>query len=80
MEMANWKIEDIFEVACPACGTAIEFWKDDVKRKCSCGRVSFNPRLEDLCLSWCDGAEDRLGNRDIAEWKAERAVGREPPG
>jgi hypothetical protein len=75
MDPANWKLEDIFEIHCPACGAAVEFWKDDVKRTCSCGRVSFNPRLGDICLSWCDGAEECLGNKDISEWKDERSRG-----
>jgi hypothetical protein len=78
MNPANWKIEDIFETACPACGELIEFWKDDVKRRCGCGHICFNPRLGNLCLSWCEKAEECLGNQDIAEWKQKRA--NEAPG
>jgi hypothetical protein len=75
MNPANWKIEDIFESPCPSCGASIEFWKDDIKRRCSCCRVNFNPRLGNLCLSWCDRADDCLGNQDILEWKAKLASG-----
>ena len=79
MDPANWKFEDIFEAACPACGAPIEFWKDDVKRACpSCKRTAFNPRLGNLCLAWCAQAEECLGNRDIREWK-EGAAGRGCP-
>jgi hypothetical protein len=72
MNPSNWKIEDIFEHPCVACGRPIEFWKDDVKRVCDCGRANFNPRLGGLCLSWCESAEDCLGDRDLGEWKRSR--------
>jgi len=75
MNPANWKIEDIFESPCAACGLILEFWKDDVKRSCSCGKVNFNPRLGNLCLAWCERAEDCLGNQDIVEWKVKNAGG-----
>jgi hypothetical protein len=78
MNPMNWKIEDIFEVLCVSCGTSIEFWKDDVKRTCSCGKVIFNPRLGNLCLAWCDKAEECLGNRDISEWKEKNGIDSEP--
>ena len=34
-----WKPEDIFEVSCPVCGASVEFFKDDVSRKCQIVRV-----------------------------------------
>jgi hypothetical protein len=78
MNPMNWKIEDIFEVSCASCGAAIEFWKDDVKRTCSCGKVTFNPRLGNLCLVWCQRAEECLGNQDIREWKERNMLDPEP--
>ncbi len=79
MNPAYWKIEDIFESPCIACGKPIEFWKDDVKRVCSCGQVSFNPRLGNLCLVTCKKAEECLGNQDIGEWKRKNDVVLLPP-
>lgn len=76
MSPLYWKIEDIFESPCPGCGQPIEFWKDDVKRSCPCGRLVFNPRLGNLCLSWCERAEECLGNSDLDDWKAHRGTGR----
>ena len=56
-----WKSDDIFEVACPHCKRAMEFFKDDVKRKCDCGKVVFNPKLDLGCAAWCPAAADCVG-------------------
>ena len=70
MDPSNWTFNDIKERPCPHCGTAIEFWKDDVKRKCpNCGKESFNPSLDNTCLSWCDKAAECIDSMDIEEWK-----------
>ena len=42
-----WKAGDIFEAPCPHCGGVIEFWKDDLRRRCrKCGKKVANPRLD----------------------------------
>lgn len=57
-----WKPEDVFETPCPACGRAVEFFKDDVTRKCkNCGHKFPNPRLDMGCAEWCPYAEKCLG-------------------
>ena len=56
-----WKSDDIFEVTCPHCKAPIEFFKDDVKQKCKCGKVVFNPRLDLGCAVWCPVAADCVG-------------------
>jgi len=57
-----WKADDIFEAPCPHCGAAIEFWKDDPRRRCrACGRVAPNPRFDMGCATWCKLAEACLG-------------------
>jgi hypothetical protein len=54
-----WKPEDIFNVRCPACGSPVEFFKDDPERNCpKCGRTCRNPRLDLACLAWCKHADD----------------------
>ncbi|MBN1289831.1 MAG: hypothetical protein JXA49_09375 [Actinobacteria bacterium] len=54
-----WKPEDIYEVKCPECGNMIEFFKDDVARKCrSCGTKLKNPKLDMGCVEWCRYAEE----------------------
>ena len=79
MNPGFWRPKDVAENKCPSCGGIIEFWKDDIKRKCTeCGLYVFNPKLETLCLSWCDRAVECLGNMDIAEWKKQTEGMREP--
>ncbi len=57
-----WKPEDIFEINCPGCGTAIEFWKDEPKLKClKCGELIVNPKLDLGCAEWCKYAKECLG-------------------
>jgi ribosomal protein S27E len=52
-----WKKGDIFDVPCPDCGREVEFFKDDVRRRCSCGRTIVNPKLDLACAEWCQSAE-----------------------
>ena len=42
-DRSSWTADDIFDVACPFCGTQTEFFRDDMKRTCpGCGaRVEF---------------------------------------
>jgi hypothetical protein len=57
-----WKPEDIFEVKCPGCGVAIEFWKDEPLRICSgCRKEVKNPRIDLGCAKWCQFAKECPG-------------------
>jgi len=57
-----WKQDAIFEVKCPNCGTAVEFFKDDSIRRCpSCGKGLSNPRMDFGCAAYCPYAEQCLG-------------------
>ena len=67
-----WKPGDIFEAPCPACGAVIEFFKDDVRRRCkSCKKMVPNPRLDLGCVEWCEHAEQCVGP-ELAEKMKER--------
>jgi len=58
-----WKPGAIFEVKCPKCGQFVEFFKDDRTRKCgSCGHRFLNPEMDFGCASYCQYAEQCLGN------------------
>ncbi len=60
--MKYWKDDAIFEVSCPECDKAIEFYKDDTTRKCSnCGHRLVNPKMDFGCASYCQFAEQCLG-------------------
>ena len=58
----NWKPGDIFEVPCPRCGAAIEFFKDETRRRCrSCKAMVPNPKLDLGCAEWCAYADECVG-------------------
>ena len=58
-----WKPEAIFEAQCPECGRKVEFFKDDTTRKCrNCGHRFLNPAMDFGCASYCQFAEQCLGN------------------
>jgi HD superfamily phosphodiesterase len=58
-----WKPGAIFEAKCPECGSEVEFFKDDTTRKCKkCGHRFLNPDLDFGCASYCQYAEQCIGN------------------
>ncbi len=58
-----WDGEAVFESRCPKCGTVLEFFKDDSKRRCrQCGHEALNPRIDFGCASYCPFAEQCLGS------------------
>jgi len=58
-----WKPGSIFEAECPKCGNVIEFFKDDPTRTCKkCGHRLLNPQLDFGCASYCQYAEQCVGN------------------
>jgi rRNA maturation protein Nop10 len=49
-----WKSDHVYEVACAHCGQSIEFFKDDLRRKCPhCGKYTVNPKNDLGCAAWC---------------------------
>lgn len=58
-----WTAAAIFEVPCPQCGSGVEFFKDDTTRKCqACGHRFINPNMDFGCASYCQYAEQCLGD------------------
>lgn len=57
-----WKPGDIYESTCPKCGQPVEFFKDEIRRKCrKCGHLFLNPKLDLGCAKWCQYAEQCVG-------------------
>lgn len=58
-----WKAGAIFTAPCPKCATGVEFFKDDTTRKCgSCGHRFLNPRMDFGCASYCQYADQCIGD------------------
>ena len=56
-----WTPNDIFEVPCAHCGKPVEFFKDDLRRRCpQCGRQNLNPNNDLACAAWCSAAAECL--------------------
>jgi len=67
-----WDEDAIYEVKCPKCGTDVEFFQDDVSRRCGqCNHKFVNPRLDFGCAAYCQYAEQCLGGMS-AELMAKR--------
>src|SRR4030042_596368 len=60
-DMRFWKPGDIFDTQCPKCGRKVEFFRDEVRRKCGCGHEIVNPKLDFGCAQWCPYAEQCVG-------------------
>jgi hypothetical protein len=62
-----WTEDAVFEVPCPKCDRAVEFFKDESSGRCTnCGYRFSNPRVSFDCARWCAFAEECLG------WAARR--------
>jgi len=58
-----WKFDAIFEAQCPNCGQAVEFFKDETRRRCKkCGNHVLNPKMDFGCAAHCKFAEHCFGD------------------
>lgn len=58
-----WQADAIYEVTCPECGKAVEFFKDDTLRKCHhCGHRFMNPQMDFGCAAYCQFADQCIGD------------------
>lgn len=71
-----WDRDAIYECPCPSCGAAVEFFKDDARRRCPhCGLRFANPQLDLGCAEWCPYAEQCLGGSGALAAKKQAARG-----
>jgi len=65
-----WKPNDVYTVGCPKCGKPVEFFKDDIRRRCKkCAHMFINPKLNLGCARWCQYADQCVGAIDKEEFK-----------
>ena len=58
---------DSVVVPCPSCGRIVEFFTDEPKRTCRCGKVLLRESLP-RCADWCPAAAQCLGEAiDVRE-------------
>ena len=58
-----WKPGAIFDAKCPKCRNEVEFFKDDTTRRCNkCGHRFLNPDMDFGCASYCQYAEQCIGD------------------
>jgi hypothetical protein len=50
---------DSVVIPCPDCGQLVEFFTDEPKRQCRCGRVLLRETVPQ-CAQWCAAAADCL--------------------
>ena len=59
----EWGWDAIFDVACPHCGAAVEFFKDEIRRTCPrCRTAVSNDRRDYGCGQWCSAASPHTRN------------------
>ncbi len=57
LDTREWGPDAIFEIDCPRCGHAVEFFKDEIRRYCGhCRYPVPNDRREYGCGQWCSAA------------------------
>lgn len=62
----QWGYDAIYDVECPHCRHALEFFKDEVKHRCkNCREVVFNDRLDLGCAKWCPSAASCVGPENV---------------
>lgn len=65
-----WGPNDIYTAECPTCGHPVEFFKDDIRRRCQkCGHRFLNPKLNLGCARWCQYADQCVGEIGKEEFK-----------
>jgi hypothetical protein len=65
-----WKPNDVYNVECPKCSKPVEFFKDDIRRRCKeCGHMFINPKLNLGCARWCQYADQCVGAIGKEEFK-----------
>lgn len=59
----EWDANSIFNVTCKGCGTLVEFFKDEIQRKCpQCRKTIFNNRNDFGCGQWCSSSSSHTRN------------------
>jgi len=70
---------DSVVVPCPDCGRLVEFFTDEPKRRCCCGKLLLQESLP-RCADWCPAAAECLGEAiDLRELEERLAKVKDDP-
>lgn len=59
----EWGFDGIFDIECPHCGHFVEFFKDEITRRCSqCKNIVHNNRGNYGCGQWCSSSSPHTRN------------------
>jgi len=59
----EWGFDAIFEIECPHCGKKVEFFKDEISRRCpECRRKVINDSGDYGCGQWCSSSSPHARN------------------
>ncbi len=59
----EWGFDAIFDIECPHCGHLVEFFKDEINRRCSqCKYMVYNNRRDYGCGQWCSSSSTHTRN------------------
>lgn len=71
----TWGFDAIYEVECPKCHKEVEFFKDEMKRKCPyCSERVFNDRMNMGCAKWCPSAASCVGPDSMKDLEVSERV------
>ena len=59
----EWGVDAIFDIECPNCGHLVEFFKDEITRRCfHCKNIVHNDRGDYVCGQWCSSSSPHARN------------------
>ena len=59
----EWGFDAIFDIECSSCGNLVEFFKDEITRKCpQCKNTVPNNRGNYGCGQWCSSSSSHMRN------------------
>ena len=70
----EWGFDSIFNVTCPHCGVLVEFFKDEISRRCpQCREIVMSDRTDFGCGQLCCSESTHWGGRPCNKFRRSKA-------
>jgi hypothetical protein len=70
----EWGFDSIFDVKCPHCGQLVEFFKDEISRRCpQCRDIVISDRKVYGCSKSCGSESALWGGRPCSKFRRSKA-------